>query len=48
MLMERLKGGAPFDQLAMDYSEDPQSAPRGGNVGLVPLSALQQAPPAAA
>ena len=45
MLMERLKSGTPFDQLAMDYSEDPQSAPRGGDVGLVPLSALQQAPP---
>ena len=28
MLMERLKSGAPFSQLAMDYSEDPQSAPR--------------------
>src|ERR1035441_7025354 len=25
MLMERLKSGAPFSQLAMDYSEDPQS-----------------------
>jgi peptidyl-prolyl cis-trans isomerase SurA len=45
MLMERLKNGTPFDQLAMDYSEDPQSASRGGNVGLVPLTALQQAPP---
>ena len=45
MLMERLKSGAPFSQLAMDYSEDPQSAPRGGDVGLVSLSALRQAPP---
>ncbi len=45
MLMERLKSGTPFDELAMDYSEDPQSAQRGGNVGLVPLTALQQAPP---
>jgi peptidyl-prolyl cis-trans isomerase SurA len=46
MLMERLKSGAPFDQLAMDYSEDPQSAPQGGDVGLVPLSALRQVPAA--
>ena len=45
MLMERLKAGAPFSQLAMDFSEDPQSAPRGGDLGLVPLSALRQAPP---
>jgi peptidyl-prolyl cis-trans isomerase SurA len=36
MLMERLKAGAPFNELAMDYSEDPQSAPQGGDVGLVP------------
>jgi peptidyl-prolyl cis-trans isomerase SurA len=45
MLMERLKAGTPFDEVAMDYSEDPQSAPRGGDVGLVPVSALRQAPP---
>lgn len=46
MLMERLKGGAPFQELAMDFSEDPESAPRGGDVGVVPLSALNQAPKA--
>jgi parvulin-like peptidyl-prolyl isomerase len=46
MLMERLKGGATFRDLAMDYSEDPESAPRGGDLGFVPLSALKQAPPA--
>jgi peptidyl-prolyl cis-trans isomerase SurA len=45
MLMERLKGGAPFGDLAMDYSEDPESAPRGGDLGLVPISRLKQAPP---
>jgi len=45
MLMERLKAGAPFGQLAMDFSEDPQSAPQGGDVGMVSLSALRQAPP---
>jgi peptidyl-prolyl cis-trans isomerase SurA len=46
MLMERLKGGAPFADLARDYSEDPESAPRGGDLGLVPLSEIKQAPPA--
>jgi peptidyl-prolyl cis-trans isomerase SurA len=45
MLMERLKTGAPFGDLAMDYSEDPESAPRGGDLGLVPVSRLKQAPP---
>jgi peptidyl-prolyl cis-trans isomerase SurA len=46
MLMERLKAGAPFSQVAADYSEDPQSSARGGDLGLVPVSRLQQAPPA--
>jgi peptidyl-prolyl cis-trans isomerase SurA len=45
MLMERLKAGAPFSEVARDYSED-DSAPNGGDLGFVPLSALKQAPPA--
>jgi peptidyl-prolyl cis-trans isomerase SurA len=45
MLMERLKAGASFGDLAMGYSEDPESAPRGGDLGLVPMSRLKQAPP---
>jgi peptidyl-prolyl cis-trans isomerase SurA len=45
MLMERLKAGTAFSELAADYSEDPRSAPQGGDLGFVPLSALQQAPP---
>jgi peptidyl-prolyl cis-trans isomerase SurA len=45
MLMERLKAGASFSDLAMDYSEDPQSAPQGGDAGLVSLSALRQVAP---
>jgi peptidyl-prolyl cis-trans isomerase SurA len=45
MLMERLKAGTPFNELAMDFSEDPQSAPRGGDLGMVPASALAQASP---
>jgi peptidyl-prolyl cis-trans isomerase SurA len=46
MLMERLKAGTSFGELAMDYSEDAESAPRGGDLGLVPVSSLKQAPPA--
>ncbi len=46
MLMQRLKEGASFSDLAMDYSEDPESTLRGGDLGFVPVSALQQAPPA--
>lgn len=45
MLLERLKSGASFRDLAMDYSEDPESAPRGGDLGFVPVSRLKQAPP---
>jgi len=45
MLMERLKAGASFRDLAAGYSEDPETAARGGDLGLVPMSRLQQAPP---
>ncbi|HUF48944.1 MAG TPA: SurA N-terminal domain-containing protein [Vicinamibacterales bacterium] len=45
MLMERLKAGDDFAQLAMDFSEDPQSAPQGGDLGFVPASALERVPP---
>ncbi len=42
MLMERLKAGAAFAELAADFSEDPDSAQRGGDLGFVPISALRQ------
>jgi peptidyl-prolyl cis-trans isomerase SurA len=45
MLMAKLQGGASFRDLAMDYSEDPETAPRGGDLGFVPVSRLKQAPP---
>lgn len=45
MLMERLKSGADFRDLAVGYSEDPDSAPRGGDIGLVPVSQIKQSPP---
>jgi len=44
MVMDRLKAGASFADVAADFSEDPESAPRGGDLGWVPLSALQRAP----
>ena len=45
MLMERLKAGVAFGDLAADYSEDARTAPRGGDLGFVPVSALNQALP---
>jgi peptidyl-prolyl cis-trans isomerase SurA len=45
MLMERLKSGAAFGELAMGYSEDAETAPRGGDLGLIPVSRLKQLPP---
>jgi peptidyl-prolyl cis-trans isomerase SurA len=46
MLMERLKAGASFRDLAVGYSEDAESAARGGDMGFIPVSRLKQAPPA--
>jgi peptidyl-prolyl cis-trans isomerase SurA len=46
MLMDRLNSGADFAQLAMDYSEDMNSAATGGDLGYVPESALNQSDPA--
>ena len=45
MLMERLKNGGAFGDLARDYSEDPGTAPRGGDLGLVGMSQIKKAPP---
>jgi parvulin-like peptidyl-prolyl isomerase len=44
MITERLKQGASFPELARDFSEDPDSAPRGGDLGFVPVSRIRQAP----
>ena len=46
MLTDRLNSGADFAQLAMDYSEDMNSAATGGDLGYVPESALNQSDPA--
>ncbi len=45
MIMDRLKGGAQFADVAADFSEDPQSAPRGGDLGFIPVSVIQKYPP---
>jgi len=45
MIMQRLKDGTPFGDLAADFSEDAESAQRGGDLGFVPVSALRNAPP---
>jgi peptidyl-prolyl cis-trans isomerase SurA len=39
-LLQQLKNGADFSELAMDYSEDPQTAGSGGDLGYVPESSL--------
>jgi peptidyl-prolyl cis-trans isomerase SurA len=46
MLMQRLQMGESFPTLAAQFSEDADTAPRGGDLGLVPLSAVRQAEPA--
>lgn len=45
-LSQRLASGADFNDLAMDYSEDPATVSSGGDVGFIPESALSQSDPA--
>jgi len=40
MLQDKLNSGADFAQLAMDYSEDPNTAANGGDLGYIPESSL--------
>jgi peptidyl-prolyl cis-trans isomerase SurA len=44
-LEARLKQGQDFAMLAQNYSEDPSSAPNGGDLGAVPESALEKSGP---
>jgi peptidyl-prolyl cis-trans isomerase SurA len=44
-LSQQLRGGADFSTIAMDYSEDPVSAPSGGDLGFIPESSLNQSDP---
>lgn len=43
MLLERLEQGEDFGELALNYSEDPDSSPAGGDLGYIPESALENA-----
>jgi peptidyl-prolyl cis-trans isomerase SurA len=43
MLQDKLNSGADFAQLAMDYSEDPNTAAAGGDLGYIPESSLNAA-----
>ena len=45
MLSDKLNSGADFAQLAMDYSEDVNTAGNGGDLGYIPESALNQSDP---
>jgi peptidyl-prolyl cis-trans isomerase SurA len=42
-IQERLQRGEDFGLVAHNYSEDPSSAPNGGDLGFIPESALQKA-----
>jgi len=44
-IMRRLQQGDDFNMLAQSYSEDPSSAPNGGDWGFVPLASLEKLPP---
>lgn len=43
MIMDRLRKGEDFAMLAQNYSEDPQSAQNGGDMGFIQESALEKA-----
>jgi peptidyl-prolyl cis-trans isomerase SurA len=43
MIVARLKQGEDFAQIAQNFSEDPNTAPNGGDLGFVPESALEKA-----
>ncbi len=43
MIKQKLKAGVPFATLAREYSQDPGSAPKGGNLGFIRRGALPKA-----
>jgi peptidyl-prolyl cis-trans isomerase SurA len=45
MIQRRLENGEDFTMLAQNYSEDPNSAQSGGDLGFIPESALEKASP---
>lgn len=44
-IMHRLQQGEDFSLLAQSYSEDPATAPNGGDMGFVPEANLEKLPP---
>jgi len=44
-ILARLKRDEDFSMLAQNYSEDPDSAPNGGDMGFIPESTLEKANP---
>ena len=44
-ILARLKRGEDFSMLAQNYSEDPDSATNGGDMGFIPESTLEKANP---
>jgi peptidyl-prolyl cis-trans isomerase SurA len=44
-LLKQIQGGADFAAVARDYSEDPASAPNGGDLQFQPLQALESLDP---
>ncbi len=46
MIQNRLDSGEDFASIAMKYSEDPESAQNGGDLGFTPESGLQRTDPA--
>lgn len=45
-VLTRLEAGDDFSSVAMTYSEDSSTAPNGGDLGIIPESALKQTDPA--
>lgn len=45
MVLNRARQGEDFGMLAQNYSEDPNSAPNGGDLGFIPESALEKVSP---
>lgn len=43
-LMDRIETGEDFATLAMNYSEQPETSPNGGDMGFIPESSLKQTP----
>jgi peptidyl-prolyl cis-trans isomerase SurA len=43
-VMDRLETGEDFATIAMNYSEQPETSPNGGDMGFIPESSLKQTP----